>query len=924
MKKNESLSPEEELERLRALFDGIEEPIYVSDPETHELLFVNKKLKELLGEKIIGKKCHKVFQNLDYPCPFCTNKYIFGPNLGKTYTWEFQNLKNKRWYRCMDKAIKWLGGKYVRYEIAIDITERKRMEEEKKRFEERLSALNIFAQSLNMARNMEEIHKLTLDAMEKILGFEFADIFIIEGKSLCLMAHRGYSKNLSLKLPLDGDKGITVRTARKGKPVFVPDISKDKAYVKGGEGIRSELAVPIKVGNKVLGVLNVESQKLAAFDENDRELLEILGSHAAIAITNLKRQERLSALNEHGRYLNMARTLEEIYTLTLDAMKKALGFEYAAFLMIKGKTLHLMDYCGYPKPLDIHLPLDGKKGITVKAANTGKAVLIPDVGKEKTYVGAGVEGMLSELAVPVKIGNTVLGVLNVESERPAAFDEEDIKLLEVLASHAAIAISNLKRQENLKIISKEITNLMESSTEIMQVKEMRQRLRAIAKAIQNSGWRRVVISLRDENLEGTDLVTAGLTNEERKLLLERKAPGHVWRERLGPKFERFKIGEFYYLPWSDPRIRENVHGVPPETPPDVATTYAGVPSRLSPEEMVDWHPQDMLYAPLRTPEGRAVGILSMDDPIDGRKPTRESLIPLELFLHQAAITIENAQLIDSLRIARQQLEEYTEQLEQKVEERTRELKKSQEKLLRTQRLAVIGEMAGMVGHDLRNPLTSIAGAGYYLKKRLSLEANDRINEMLEVIERNIAYSNKVINDLLDYSREIELEPKESTPKLMVKEALSLVEIPKNFRVIDLTENKPRIRVDVEKITRTFVNIIKNAVEAMPKGGTLKIKSRKTGGRVEIAFSDTGVGMSKETLKKLWTPLFTTKAKGMGFGLPLCKRFTEAHGGTICVESTIGKGTTFTVTLPLEPKIEVGGEKIWVKTPESSLLTTTKT
>jgi signal transduction histidine kinase len=314
----------------------------------------------------------------------------------------------------------------------------------------------------------------------------------------------------------------------------------------------------------------------------------------------------------------------------------------------------------------------------------------------------------------------------------------------------------------------------------------------------------------------------------------------------------------------------------------------------------------------------------MDDPIDGRKPTKESLTPLELFLHQAAITIENAHLIESLREARKKLEEYAEQLEQKVEERTRELRKSQEQLLRTQRLAVIGELAGMVGHDLRNPLTSIAGAEYYLKKRLSLEANDKIKEMLELMEKNIAYSNKIINDLLDYSREIELELMESNPKSLIKEALSLVEIPKNVRVIDLTEKKPKIKVDIEKIKRAFVNIIKNAVEAMPRGGTLTIKSRTTNGDLEMTFSDTGTGISKEKLEKLWTPLFTTKPKGMGFGLPICKRFTEAHGGSISAKSTPKKGTTFTVTLPIEPKTEKGGEKVWVKTLESSLLTTTKT
>jgi len=338
--------------------------------------------------------------------------------------------------------------------------------------------------------------------------------------------------------------------------------------------------------------------------------------------------------------------------------------------------------------------------------------------------------------------------------------------------------------------------------------------------------------------------------------------------------------------------------------------------------MVDWHPQDMLYAPLHTPEGRIVGILSMDDPVDGRKPTKKSLTPLELFLHQAAIVIENAQLIGSLTEARRQLEAYAGQLEQKVEDRTRELKKSQQKLLKAQRLAVIGELAGMVGHDLRNPLTGIAGAAYYLEKRLSSKLDKKTKEMLELVQDNIAYSNKIINDLLDYSRELKLDLTFSDPKSILRKSLSLVKIPKNVQVIDLTEDKPRIIVDVGKMKRAFVNIIINSVDAMPRGGTLTIKAKKLDGNLKFVFSDTGVGMSKEKMKKLWTPLFTTKAKGMGFGLPICKRVIEAHGGAISVKSAHVKGTTFTITIPIKPKIE-GGEKIWVKPLESSLLMTTK-
>jgi len=1048
----------QELQRLRILGDATDEEIYVTDPETHKILFANRKMEERFGKNIVGKKCYRVLQNLREPCSFCNIEQISGKNLGKSYVRNLQNQRNKRWYRCVGKIIKWPGGKHVRYGLAIDITEQKkieealqaseerfrmivenshdgitivdddfkiiyvnsqlsrmvgypkeemvgrdfrkfldkeskvmvqdkytrtlrgenvplrcefrvlrkngekkdveiksskirdkqgricivghllditeskRMEEEKKRFEERLSALNKYGQNLNMAPNMKEIFELTLDAAEKTLGFEIATIFIIEGKNLRLVAQRGYPKPISLQLSLDKHRGITTRAARKCKSVCVPDVRKDKAYVGGflteskgnrvikrrigRDGILSELAVPIMVGNKVLGVLNVESKKLAAFNKEDQKLLEILASHAATAITNLKRQERLSALNEYGQNLNMAKSKEEIYKLTQYAMEKTLGFKFATVFMVEGKNLQLVAHRGYPKKFTVTFPLDGDRGVTVKAARRGNTVFIRDVRKEKAFV-PGRSGMLSELAVPIKAGNEVLGVLNVESERLAAFDENDTELLEILASHAATAISNLRKQNQLRGLSRKLAYLMKNTAEIMNVKEMHQRLRVIAKAMQKFGWRRVVISLRDENLEGTDLVASGLTREETKLLLKRKAPGQVWKERLGPKFERFKIGGFYYLPWTDPWIRENVHGVPPEVPADEATTYAGVPSKLSPEEMVNWHPQDMLYAPLLTPNGRIVGILSMDDPVDGRIPTKESLAPLELFLHQAAIIIENAQLIESLKEAR-------EQLEQKVDERTRELKKSQEQLLKAQRLAVIGELAGMVGHDLRNPLTSIAAATYYVKMRQSPETNGKIKEMLELIEKNIAYSNKIINDLLDYSREIDLELVEHTPKSIVKESLSSLEMPSNIQVVDLTESKPKVKVDIDKIKRACLNLIRNAVDAMPEGGILTIKSEQTDSFLKISFSDTGVGMAKETMERLWTPLFTTKAKGMGFGLSICKRFIEAHGGSISVESRPGKGTTFIITIPIQPKAKEGGEEIWVKPLESSLLTTTKT
>ena len=230
-----------------------------------------------------------------------------------------------------------------------------------------------------------------------------------------------------------------------------------------------------------------------------------------------------------------------------------------------------------------------------------------------------------------------------------------------------------------------------------------------------------------------------------------------------------------------------------------------------------------------------------------------------------------------------------------------ERKRYQEELLRRERLASIGELASMVGHDLRNPLTGIAGAAYYLKMKLDSKMDEKTKEMLELIKKDVEHSNKIVNDLLEYSKEIQLELTETDPKSITRDALTLVEVPENIQIINLTENEPRIKVDAEKTRRAFINITKNAVEAMPEGGKLTITSKKSNGNLEISITDTGTGMTKEAVEKIWSPLFTTKAKGIGLGLPISKRMVEAHGGSIYVESKVGKGSTFTVKLPIKPE-----------------------
>jgi signal transduction histidine kinase len=147
--------------------------------------------------------------------------------------------------------------------------------------------------------------------------------------------------------------------------------------------------------------------------------------------------------------------------------------------------------------------------------------------------------------------------------------------------------------------------------------------------------------------------------------------------------------------------------------------------------------------------------------------------------------------------------------------------------------------------------------------------------------------------------------------------LNLLNIPEKIKIQNNLNDEPTVKVDADKIKRVFINLIKNALDVMPNGGKITIDSKQVNGDLEVSFADTGPGINDEVLPKLFSPLFTTKAQGMGFGLAICKRIIEAHGGTIAVKTVKDKGTIFTLTLPIEPKIEVGGENTWINIHESS-------
>jgi len=911
-------------ERLRQLIEYAPDAIYISDLNGN-FIDGNKQAESLTGykkEELIGKNFLKIGL-LPKKCMPRAVKALTKNVLGqKTGPDEFELIRKDGSRVTVEISTFPIrrAGKTEVIGIARDITEGRKMEE-------KLSALNILGWSLSTAGSMEEIYSLILDVAEKILGFEFADILFVEGKMLCLVAHRGFSKNLSLKLPLDGDKGVTVRAARAGKPVYIPDVSKEKAYVEGGQGIRSELAVPIKIGDRVLGILNIESKKLNGFDEKDQKLLEILAFHAATAMSNLEHaknleayareiresqekferlfmdnpeaaiyvdsdfhilaanprfselfgysldeikgkrlldlimpedkkeegeildrnaqkayinydtvrkrrdgtlvsvsisaapisiegqpigyvgvykdiserklfEERLSALNIYSQRLNMAESMEEIYSLALDATEKLLGFEIAFFMVVDNDMLRVVDQRGYPEGLSVKLPLDGSKGgVSVKVARTGKSINVPDAEKEPAWVDFW-PSIRSGLDVPVKFGHKVLGVIGVDSKSLNAFDEKDQKLLEILASHAATAISNLEYAKNLEMRAREI---LESQQKFQRF---------------------------------------FMNNPEAAVYTD--ASFHILD--VNPRFTKL-------FGYSLDEIRgKHINSV-----------------------IV---PEDKMEEAVMFDERAGKGEVYQEDTVRMRRDG--TLVPVSF--SAAPIFVENK------AIGHVAMYKDISQLKRAEEELKKTLKKLE---LMNEKLRVVG---GLTRHDVRNKLSAIAMNVYLAKNKLAggHKALEYLNE-IEPITQNVI-------SIFDFAKTYEMLGVEELVYMHVGKTLAeAVSLFSDLKDVKIVNNCSGLVVLADSLLRqVFYNLIDNSLKYGKKVSQIGVYFEVGKDRLRIIYEDNGVGIPN----KMKTNLFKEGyGEGTGYGLYMLKKICETYGWTIQETGKPRKGVQFIITIP---------------------------
>ncbi|MGA1870341.1 MAG: ATP-binding protein [bacterium] len=255
-----------------------------------------------------------------------------------------------------------------------------------------------------------------------------------------------------------------------------------------------------------------------------------------------------------------------------------------------------------------------------------------------------------------------------------------------------------------------------------------------------------------------------------------------------------------------------------------------------------------------------------------------------------ARAVERKALTDEKeRLERENLE-YQRDLEEKVKDRTA-------KLIRAERLATLGTFVSFVSHELRTPLSVIQNAVYYIRTKIK-DPHPKVEKYFKTIENQVDVAQKIIEDFLNFSKGKPLDLCAAHINQVIIKIVNLIKLPDTIHVIfNLQDGLPEVEIDKDYIQQVLVNILNNAIQSMPGGGELRIASRKDDKYIIIEISDTGVGISKENLSRLFEPFFTMKQQGTGLGLVICKFLIEQLGGKIKVKSKPGKGSSFSIHLP---------------------------
>jgi signal transduction histidine kinase len=740
--------------------------------------------------------------------------------------------------------------------------------------------INEIARRTTETLDLNELLKRAADLIYERLGYRSVGLFFVDWQSdeASLRSAAGAWSDLiesGYRQPIS--QGLVGRALRTGQTIVSRDVAADPDYappIDAAPRQGSELVIPLRRGDVIFGALDVSHQNTNFFDADAVEAARALADQLSIAIENARlyqetkhRLDELTALHEMSMAGTSALDAEELSRRAVGALERALGFEYAALYLIdaSGRAVTLHATSAREEEASRKTRIELGHGIVGSVAQTGQPIHVGDALRDERD-RASIPGTRSELAVPLKAGDRVIGVIDVQSTRVNAFSPGDARLLLTVAGQLAVLLDKARLNQETQQRLAEVSTLQTFAEQMSTSLDLNEVLDSIVISLKQ------VLNCRSASI--------ALLAPETQMLEIRAAAGikAKWKREA-----KLKLGE-------------GISGQVAATarPIHVPDTHQ-VPGFI----FFDTEVRSLLCVPL-TVKDRVIGTLTIDQSVPNAF-NGDSERVLTIAAAQASVAIENAQLYEELK------------------ERARKLEQAYRELQAVDRLK--DELVQNVSHELRTPLTFVKGYVELLLEGDMGPINERQREALSIVAEKTNSVTRLVSDII-FLEQIERQTLQLKPVNMVdvvRLALQGCEVTAAAAGIhlqtDLEPDLPSVVADRDRLNQVFDNLLVNSIKFSPQGGPITIRLRHEGSSILVTLSDTGIGIPKDQLSRVFERFYqvdgssTRHYGGAGVGLAIVKRIVESHGGRIWVESELGQGSTFYFTLPIAgPPAQPGSAK----------------
>lgn len=756
-----------------------------------------------------------------------------------------------------------------------------RLYEEQRRRAIQLETVREVSQRIVAILDMDDLLNQVVLLIQSRFGYDHVHIFLVDAKGAALQFRAGTGPAIREMLRRDtrlsiGEDSFIGWVAATGESILCNDVTADPRYryYEPLAETRAEVSVPLRIGEWVLGVLDVQSERKDAFDESDLFVLQSLADLVAVAIENAylfrqreRRIEELTTLNKIGETIVSSLDLDETLTAIMQRVNAVFQVEAGSLMLVEnGRLNFLVSLSPYAEIVKRHT-LNVGQGIAGWVAQHGRPLLVPDARADPRWypdVDADTDFKTkSILCVPMKTKDEIIGVIEILNPLDGRqFSEDDLHLLESIATSAVIAIENAQLYQETEQRLAEVSTLYILAKQMTSSLELQVVLDTIATALKRVlDCRGCCIFLLDEETQQLEIkAAAGITSQ-------------------GRQNTKIRIGE----------------GVSGQVMKEAKQIYIADTHQVPNFQYFDQKVRSLLVVPLITKD-RVIGTLSVDDlKVDAFSPEDGRL--LTIAAAQAAVAIENARLFESLKERAQKQEEAYVELQ--------ELDRKKDEFVQN------------VSHDLRTPLTFVKAYVELLLDGTLGPITEAQRNSLEIVTHRTDAITRLVDDILSL-QQLDRGAMRMMPVAMgdlVRSAVQGAEATAAQAGItvraEIAETLPLVYVDRDRLVQVLDNLLGNAIKFSPDGGFITVRAQSEDNVVQVEVTDQGIGIPADKMDKIFERFYQVDGSsrrrfgGTGLGLAIVKRIVEAHNGQIWVDSEEGKGSTFVFTLPVLSLVDAG-------------------